>query len=349
MTDLQAIKKQFDLLALLEQDLGAGRQTGRWVRFHCPFPEHRRGDADPSLAATPDNGRYHCFTCGRSGDALTWLLEYRGLDWRAIINLAGSGADAPAGPGLARTPPKPAGPPSPAWQARGRALVEACEAALWGEGGEQARAYLHKRGLRDETIKRWRLGYNPVGRYDLREVWDLPSSPEKRDVWLPKGIIIPWLVGGSLWAVNVRRPTGDPKYFKIPGSQAALFGADDLRGCELVLLTEGEFDCILASQELGDVIGVASLGSASKHLDLASWGAHLLPARAILLAYDQDPSGAGGLARLAPMSERMHTARVPVLRPGGKDLTDYHQAGGDLWAWLRLNLERLGLVDRIAT
>jgi len=343
MIDFQTIKERLDLLTEVEKDLGPGHKSGRWVLFSCPFPGHKHGDSKPSLSVTPDNGRFFCFSCGRKGDVITWLQEYRGLTWREIGDLAGSDPGSVASrPRPAPPPPQADIPPAAIWQARALAFVEDCERRLWQPEGAQALAWLQElRGLKPETIRRYRLGYCPELPRESRAAWGLPEDPDSKGVWLPKGVVIPWLVGGALWGVNMRRPAGDPKYYKLPGSKAALFGADNLRGAEIVLLTEGELDCILAAQELGDVAGVATLGSASKRLDLATWGVYLLPARAILAAYDLDPAGSAGLAALAGRSARVHSILVPALRAGDKDITDYHQAGGNLWEWLKYNLDRL--------
>lgn len=346
MADLQELKDRLDLLSEIERDLGPGKKSGRWILFSCPFPGHAHGDAKPSLAATPDTGTYYCFTCGAKGDVLTWLLEYRGMTWKAIHELGGSGDLPPARPRPAAPgPAEPGKPPAKAWQNSAAAFLERCESALTGPAGAKAFAWLQDaRGLSPVTICDFRLGYNPDDTWVDRETWGLDPQPDGKKLWLPKGIVIPYLIGADLWALNVRRPAGDPKYRKIAGSQAALYNADWLRGADLVLLTEGEFDCMVAHQELNDVAGVATLGSATKKLDLATWGVYLLHPLAILAAYDPDKAGQSGSAALAELSARVHLVRVPRLGPGDKDITDYYRAGGDLWQWLKYHLDRLGLL-----
>jgi hypothetical protein len=342
MTDFTDLKERLDLLGEIEKDLGPGRKSGKWVMFSCPFPGHKHGDKTPSLAATPANGRYYCFACGRSGDLITWLHDYRLLSWKDIKDLAGSDNLPEPRPRPAAQPePDPSEPPPPAWQARGLLFMDDCESALWSPAGARALDWLHKRGLADDTIKYYRLGYNQAEMREKCTTWGLPDGPGR--VWLPRGVIIPWLIGGKLWAVHIRQPVGDPKYIFVSGSQVGLFGADNLAGREIALLTEGEFDCMLADQWLYDVAGCATLGGASKRLDLATWGVYLLPVRAILAAYDLDPAGRAGLADLLHKSARIHPVRVPSLRAGGKDLTDYHQAGGDLYEWFKYNLDGLGV------
>lgn len=355
MTDFKDLKDSLDLVEELEKDLGPGRKSGRWVMFSCPFPGHSHGDRNPSLGATPATQTFYCFTCGKTGDLITWLKEYRGMSWENIKDLADSDSLPPPRPrAAAELLPDPSGPPSPIWQAQAESWLESCQKALWTPGGEKALEYLHTaRGLNDDSIKYYGLGYNPQESYSDPAAWGFDPESWKAEhknskLWLPRGIVIPWRIGGELWGVNIRRPLSEEvKYRKISGSRAALFGAGNLTGSPYVLMTEGEFDCILADQTIGDAVGCASLGSASKKLDVAAWGAYLLPARAILAAYDIDEAGKHGLVELVSKSARIHPVRVPALRPGDKDITDFVKAGGDLWEWFKYNLDRLGLLPEL--
>ena len=183
----------------------------------------------------------------------------------------------PAGP----LPPnlEPAEPPAPAWQARATSFARYAQAHLWSPAGAAALNYLRQeRGLEEETVIRWRLGYNPADEWDDAAHWGLP--PGKR-VWCGRGVVIPAWHGGALWYVKIRRPLpGDAlaaaigagerlprlKYSVPRGSRATLYGADSVRGLEVLLLAEGEFDTLLGWQEVGDLADVATLGAARNHL-----------------------------------------------------------------------------------
>lgn len=278
---------------------------------------------------------------------------------------------------------QPSQPPGDTWQARGLAFVEECEKELWSGAGRTDKVYkrgpdlltpweyLLARGLSPQQIQSYRLGYNPRDLYDKRESWGLTfevnEKGNEKKVKKEQGITIPCLITSDwatqqkdLWYIKIRRlpgkinpVTGAPdKYTGITGGQAALFGADnmmtsarDSAGAGIGLLTEGEFDAILADQIIGDICGVATLGSASKGLDLAAWGPYLMPLGWLLAAYDLDPAGKKGLADLLGQAGSIHPVRVPALNPGDKDITDYHLAGGDLYKWLRYNLAMLGVPE----
>jgi len=55
-------------------------------------------------------------------------------------------------------------------------FAEEAAATLWSADGERARAYLHARGLNDETLWAWRVGFQPEeGRRDPAERWGCPA------------------------------------------------------------------------------------------------------------------------------------------------------------------------------
>lgn len=78
--DVRRAKQDADLIALCEQDgFSPKRNAGKWW-IHCPF----HAETTPSCCIY-DHGRdagdaphYHCFGCGKHGDAIHWLMEVRG-------------------------------------------------------------------------------------------------------------------------------------------------------------------------------------------------------------------------------------------------------------------------------
>lgn len=54
-------------------------RDGPEIRYSCPFDGHNHGDANPSASMRISDTVYHCFGCGASGNALTFLCEYEGI------------------------------------------------------------------------------------------------------------------------------------------------------------------------------------------------------------------------------------------------------------------------------
>ncbi|HZU04872.1 MAG TPA: hypothetical protein VFB73_02780, partial [Chloroflexota bacterium] len=247
--------------------------------------------------------------CGRGGDLIQWLIDFGGLGFPEAARAAGKALvdHRPVRPVRPPSPPAPrlppdTDPPPPAWQARARAIAARAAEVLWSPDGAAALRYLREeRGLSDATIQAAGLGYVPVEVYDPPYKWGLTG----KRVYVPPGITIPVEAHGALWALKVRRLDGSiPRYIQPRDGKVALYGADQLQGRALCVLTEGEFDALLLRQEAGDLVDVATLGSATA-LPTPRWAWALRHAGVWLVAYDRDAAGAKGGARMAALSRRV--------------------------------------------
>ncbi len=332
----QEIKARLSLAQVVAEDLGAPVKRYRtWHLYFCPFHENTR---TPALALNVETNTFKCFSCGAHGDIFDWYMRRHQVDFKvALAHYRDQLPDS-----VARRPkPVPQqradwdAPPSDAWQLQGYAFLQRSQLTLWQDAGEPGRRELHRRGINLDTARRWGLGYNPRWEKTSGKRWGLPLTER---VWLPQGLVIPGLVGVNLWYLKVRlfgrngRPVGKragrSKYLQVPGSRPALYGVKRFRGHPCLLLAESELDAILAWQEGGDFCDVATLGGAGKRL-APRWMAAMLPYRRIVVAYDRDAAGERGAQELARLS-----ARLAVAPPPAGDLCDFHQAGGDLRAWL---------------
>lgn len=122
-----------------------------------------------------------------------------------------------------------------------------------------------------------------------------------------------------------------------PGSKAsALYNGDALEeGCD-VLIVEGEFDALLAQQELGKQVVVVTAGSAANPLP-RRWLDRLKRAGRIYSCLDGDEAGMRATTVLAELLGEQHqTLRLPQ----GKDITEFViDYGGDLNTWWRTETE----------
>jgi hypothetical protein len=79
------------------------------------------------------------------------------------------------------------------------------------------------------------------------------------------------------------------KYRGVKGNRsAAIFNADDLVANQFALFSEGEFDCMVAWQELNQYLPCVTMGSATNVPDLTTWNDYLARPSYILAAYDND-------------------------------------------------------------
>ncbi len=116
---------------------------------------------------------------------------------------------------------------------------------------------------------------------------------------------------------------------EVEGGQIALYGAEKLQGNRSLFIVEAELDALLLWQAAGDLVDIVALAGAGRTLP-AQWLARLLPYTRIFAALDADKAGTLNATRLASLSARVTPVRVPE----GNDVTEYHQVGGDVRAWV---------------
>ena len=193
---------------------------------------------------------------------------------------------------------------------------------MWSASGKKALEYLKGRGLAEKTIEKFNLGYS--GNYY-----------QDKKLFVPRGILIPCVVAGEVWYLKLRLAAlpGGQKYTQVEGSRPkAIYNADALAGANMALFCEGEFDCMIATQEFGEVMPTVTLGSATNLPDLATWGPYLLPLRRVLITYDDDQAGDKGASTLAKLlGKRVKLAPLPR---GTKDMNDFFLSGSDVLAWI---------------
>jgi DNA primase len=359
--DTAALKQRIDLLALISRDTRlrkvASTAGGEWAG-PCPFCGGR-----DRFRVQPVLGVWWCRQCGgdRWSDAIDYLVRRDGVSFVAACRELGA-SFSELGAGTLRAERAERVPKSlelhhandirladdreapPAWQTAALAFVEQSEAAIWSATGDRARAYLHQRGLRDDTLRTWRLGFQPhYGLYAGAEDWGLDGQL----LYLPRGIVLPWLVDRRVGHIQVRTSSHDPqqRYLSVRGGHPWLFGARTLVPSAPAILLEGALDTLLVWQEAGDLLGTASLGSCSK-LPSPRAVQVLDKAEPLFEAYDADVEGEAGAQRLHQAlfqaSNRAQAQGLLRLRPPvGKDPTHFAQHGGSVRAWLQTALESL--------
>lgn len=342
------IKTQVDISVLVEDDIGPPvKESGDWQLYFCPFHTNTR---TPALGVNPKTGTFKCFSCQAQGDIFSWRMLREDEDFKQAFQWfqeqRGKLDTRDASQRRLKSNIKPQAsphqePPTEQWQKRGRKFIRYAQEQLWQHeaGLEYGLDELFRRGLNPKTIQTWGLGYNPEWVKDSPARWGISISGEDQKIWLARGLVIPCEIEDDLWYLKIRvfNTEGKPvsanakygKYSQPSGGRGALFGADKFQGMPNLLMAESELDAILAWQEAGDLMDVATLGGAGKRLN-SRWLPYLLSYRRIFLAYDQDKPGQAGAQKLASIS-----SRLIVSPPPQGDLTDFHIADGNIRAWVQ--------------
>lgn len=256
----------------------------------CPF----HGEKTPSFTVSPAKQFYHCFGCGKNGNAIGFLMDYAGMNFvEAVKDLAGQyGMQVPEDD---RSPAERA---REAEQRKKQAtLTDVLEQA--GEAyrkhlknSPRAVAYFKSRGLSGEIAKQFGLGYAPEGWRTLASVFPEYDDPllaesglvivneedDKRYDRFRDRVMFPIRnVKGECIGFGGRvLGEGTPKYLNSPETPVfskgrELYGLwearNALREHGYVLVTEGYMD-VVALAQLGFPNAVATLGTActSEHV-----------------------------------------------------------------------------------
>jgi DNA primase len=228
-----------------------------------------------------------------------------------------------------RAPVGALAPPPAAWQEAARAFLQESQAALWGTAGHRALAWLEGRNLDEERIRLAGLGYHPHDSRQPRPRWGLGAG---RPVWLPRGIVIPWEIGGALWRINIRRPAGEPGTYSPAGFTNSLYRAGVLAGDKPAILVKGELDALLLEQVVGDLVAPVATGSLAG-ARCPRWIALLALCPLVLVSFDAGPAGDAAAAwwlQILPNALRC--------RPLWAGASAMAQAGVDLRAWVQGSL-----------
>ncbi len=159
MTVVDDIKDRLDIVEIVGQTVKLRRTGKNYIGF-CPFHSNTR---TPAFVVFPETQTWRCFgQCNEGGDLFGYVMKREGLDFNeALRRLAEK-----AGVTLVQHSPE-----SQADEQAKKDLSAVLEEAasffrqqmLNTPAGKKALDYLHNRGLSDETIKIWGLGYAPGG------------------------------------------------------------------------------------------------------------------------------------------------------------------------------------------
>ena len=152
--EVEEIKSRLNIVDVLGEYIRLEKAGANWKAL-CPF----HNEKSSSFMVNEERQFWHCFGCQKHGDIFTFVQEMEGLDFReALKQLAEK-----AGVKLANYNPKKT-------EEKNRTLeilelaTKWYEYQLWsGPGKTKILSYLRERGLVDETIKDFRLGYAPKG------------------------------------------------------------------------------------------------------------------------------------------------------------------------------------------
>ena len=331
---LMELRSRADIETIISSYVNIKR-AGRISKGLCPF----HGEKTPSFTVYPDTQSYYCFGCGNGGDVVTFIKNIENLDYLDAVKFLADrvGMDVPEENSYDNTINK----------RRLRMLEANREAArffhscLGTKEGAVGYQYFKNRGLSDETIKRFGLGFAPNDAFALcdymlkkgytkQELIDANlarrSQKNPNNIYdnFRNRIMFPIIdVKGNVIAFGGRvMDDSKPKYLNTSDTMVykksqGVFALNLAKksGKDSLILCEGYMD-VIALHQAGFTNAVAGLGTA-----LTSEQASLLSryASEIMIAYDADEAGQKAATRALQIFKNT-PAKIKVLRlSGGKD------------------------------
>jgi DNA primase len=331
------IKARLDIVEIIRQYVPL-KPAGLSFVARCPF----HNEKSASFNVSPTKQVWHCFGCGRGGDLFSFIMEIEKLTFIEALRLLAPRA------GVVLSQEQ-----GPNASLRNKVLdildqtAEFYHFVLLGPAGAAARDYLTKRGVSEEIIKEWRLGYAPDSWDDLilflkdkgfkdKEISAAGLSIEREAgrnynrfrgrIMFPIREVNGNTIGftGRLLPELEKKYEGQGKYVNSPQSivydkSRVLFGLDKakqaMRENDFAIVVEGQMDCLTAHQ-FGFNNVVASSGTA-----LTEEQARLLKrfVSRVAFAFDTDSAGRKALDRGSDQAFHSELEALIVIVPEGKD------------------------------
>jgi DNA primase len=344
---VKQVKEANDIVDVVGQYLSL-RPAGQTFKGLCPFHD----DHTPSFDVDPRRQRYRCWSCGKYGDVLSFVQEFEHIGFVEALELLARRAGITLDPRSA---------------ARGEGRAKMLDVVRWAAQqfhecllhdpqAEAARRYIGERGLTEETVRKYGLGYAPasgswlVGRAqaagvsaELLETVGLIAKREQapghydrfRDrIQFPIRNVQGQPVGfGGRILPSSPLAARAPKYYNscetpLFSKSESLYGIDTARHAAaqagFLAVVEGYTDVLMAHQR-GVSPVVATMGTAlnARHVrQLRRF------APRVVLVFDADEGGDAGVDRALALFVGHDVDLAVATLPGGLDPCDLLLAQG---------------------
>lgn len=320
------------------------KKSGKNLFGLCPFHEERT----PSFSVNEEKQIFHCFSCGRGGNVFKFLMELNNVSFPEAVLQVADEANITIADEFRH---------SDADQSNSEVgqLIGLYEDAaklyhhvlMNTQVGEAALSYLHQRGLTDEILNTFNIGFAPAEGllkplfeerhvdYQLLRTSGLfieNQDGQLRDRFSGRVMFAIRNASGKVIAFSGRLLTKDPdapKYLNSPETKIfhkseTLFNFDlakrEIRKAEAVILFEGFMD-VIAAYSAGIKNGIASMGTS---LTTEQIGILQRVAQTLYVSYDGDDAGQNATHRALSLIGSHSNMQLGVIQmPEGLDPDEY--------------------------
>lgn len=330
---IERLKAQTDIVDIVGHYLPLKKSGANFVCV-CPFHD----DKNPSMSVSPSRGIFHCFSCKAGGDAIKFVMDYEKLSYPEAVEKIASLQNFTLNYVRGGEPAKENKHILENANAFYRSLLYKTPAAI---------KYLYSRGITDELIDKFELGFAPESAQTIRLLQNEQIEPkEALEVGIVKqnenGIYASFINritfpiythAGRLAGFGGRTISGNPaKYVNSPQSavfdKSTLFYGYHLAKREIftknqIIITEGYMDVIMLHKAgFNNVVAVLGTALTTKHLPLLKRGEI-----SVILCFDGDDAGINAATKSALLLAQNEIDGSVVIIEGGADPADMVVAG----------------------
>lgn len=332
---IEEIKSRLDIVDVISSYIKL-KKAGANYKAPCPF----HSEKNPSFFVSPVRQIWHCFGCGLGGDIFKFVMLIENVEFGEALKILAKKAGVDLKP--LKSEPKTK-------KQRFYEILELAtkffEKQLEGKTGKEVLDYLRKRGISDESIKKWRIGWAPTSWNSLLSFLTLKGYKkeeiEKSGLAIKneKGNFYDRFRGRIIFPIfdlnsqvigfggRIFKKEDEAKYINTPNTLLydkgrVLYGLDkakvEIRKKNFCILVEGYTDVILAHQ-LGFENTISTSGTA-----LTSHQLTILKRYTdnIYLAYDMDIAGDFATKRGIDLAQTFGFNIKVVILPTGQDPAD---------------------------
>jgi len=333
-TSQEELKARIDIVDIISKYIDL-KPSGANYKARCPF----HAEKTPSFVVSPIKQIFHCFGCGKGGDAIEFVKEYENLNYYEALEKIASLINFP----LQYT--------NSSNRSRDDILKILSQVQKWYRenlaNSKRAIEYLKSRGVSSKSIEEFGIGYsrgsrdlidflekNFISLEDAKEVGLLSTKDGKFYARLIERVTFPIYnstgklvgFGGRTLLDNLAKYINSPQT-KFFNKSKILYGynlaKEHIYKKRQIVVCEGYLDVILLHQ-VGFKNSVATLGTAltKEHIPLLKKGEP-----EVILAYDGDEAGVRAGFRASMLLSTNGISGSVVLFPDGIDPADMVQSG----------------------
>lgn len=337
---IEEIKSKVDIVELASEYL-ALKKAGRNFVGLCPFHQEKTA----SFTVNREKQIFYCFGCGEGGNVITFLMKIAGKSFpEAIKDLAEkTGVILPSR--LTSKESREKDYLRESITALNLRAAQQFSRNLFSPAGKEAHEYLKNRGIAEETIKQFRLGYASDNWRSLADYIEGSGQPLK--LAEQAGLVIAGKDGGYYDRFRGRLifpienvfgeavafggrilDKGEPKYLNSPESPVYIKGKnlyglnktkEEIRKKGFAIIVEGYFDLIsLWNAGIGNVVATLGTALTREHLELLR--RYIFE---VVALFDADNAGRKALDRSLELFLGMRMRARALILPGDLDPDDY--------------------------